>query len=104
MWIVELLVRRPDLCGANIALPHSEESARHFGIRPTALLAKVHNQIDWVRALKETWRNHEPWSRRGLIWSTSVLPGGERRPFLSMVVEQGDALDAAVAKLLLSQC
>jgi hypothetical protein len=103
MWIVELLVRRPDLCGANIALPHSEESARHFGIRPTALLAKVHNQIDWVRALKETWRNHEP-CRRGLIWSTSVLPGGERRPFLSMVVEQGDALDAAVAKLLLSQC
>ena len=103
MWVLELLVRRPDLCEANVALPHSEESARYFGIRPTALIAKVHNQIDWVRALKETWRNHEPWSRRGLIWSTSILPSGERRPFLSMVVEQGDALDAAIAKLMLSQ-
>jgi hypothetical protein len=31
------------------------------------------------------------------------LPSGERRPFLSMVVEQGDLLDAAVAKFLLSR-
>ena len=103
MWIMELFVRRPDLCPSAEALTYADDFARQFGIRNGALLAAAHNQIDWVRAHKETWRNHEPWGRRALIWSTSILPSGERRPFLSMVAEQGDQLDAAIAKYLLSK-
>jgi hypothetical protein len=103
MWILDLLTQRPDLCGPAEALGNAEEMQTVLGLRPSALLAKAHKQIDWVRARKETWRNHEPWDRRALIWSTSVLPGGERRPFLSMVAQQGDILDSAVAKYLLSQ-
>jgi len=102
-WILELLHRRPDLCSAADAIALAEESTGDLGYRPAALLAAAYKQIDWVRARKETWRNYEPWSRRALIWSTSALPSGERRPFLSMVVEQGDLLDAAIAKLLLSK-
>jgi hypothetical protein len=103
MWVLDLLIQRPDLCGPVQALAIAEEGRNLLGIRPSALLAAAHKQIDWVRARKETWRNHEPWDRRALIWSTSILPSGERRPFLSMVAEQGDQLDAAVAKHLLSQ-
>ena len=103
MWILELLRRRPDLCSAADALGLAEESTADLGYRPAALLAAAYKQLDWVRARKETWRNYEPWSRRALIWSASTLPSGERRPFLSMVAEQGDLLDAAVAKYLLSK-
>ena len=103
MWILDLLHRRPDLCSATDAIALAEESTAEFGYRPAALLAAAHKQVDWVRAHKETWRNYEPWSRRALIWSASTLPSGERRPFLSMVAEQGDLLDAAIAKLLLSR-
>jgi hypothetical protein len=103
MWILDLLTQRPELCQPAEALACADEGQRSFGIRPSALLAIAHNQIDWVCAQKEAWRNHEPWDRRALIWRTSVLPSGDRRPFLSMVAEQGDHLDAFVAKYLLSQ-
>jgi len=103
VWLLELLYRRPDLCSAVEALALAEESNTDLGSRPTALLAAAHKQIDWVRARKEAWRNYEPWSRRALIWSSSILPSGEKRPFLNMVSEQGDQLDAAVAKFLLSK-
>jgi hypothetical protein len=102
MWVLDLLANRPDLCSPTEALACAESSSG-LGIRPTALLAATHKQIDWVRAKKETWRNHEPWDRRALIWSASALPSGERKPFLTMVSEQGDQLDAAVAKYLMSQ-
>jgi hypothetical protein len=103
MWILELFYRRPELCPASEAIALAEESTGDLGYRPTALLAAAHKQVDWVRARKETWRNYEPWGRRALIWSASILPKGERRPFLSMVAEQGDLLDAAIAKYLLNK-
>lgn len=103
MWLLELILRRPDLCECNEALKFAEKSSKHLGVRPQALMAAVYNQVDWIRSKKETWRNNEPWDRRAIIWSTSKLPTGERRPFLSMVAEQGDILDVAVAKWLLSQ-
>jgi hypothetical protein len=103
MWILDLLTSRPDLCESSEALHCAEESVKYLGIRPFALLAAAHKQIDWVRSRKETWRNHEPWDRRALIWSSSVLPRGERKPFLSMVIDQGDPLDAAVSKFVMSK-
>ena len=103
MWVLELLYRRPDLCPATDALALAEESTADLGYRPAALLAATYKQVDWVRARKETWRNYESWSRRALIWSASALPSGERKPFLSMVAEQGDLLDSAIAKLLMSR-
>ena len=102
IWLLDLLARRPDLCQPARALDYAEGTPKSFGIRQTALIAAAYNQIDWVRARKETWRNQEPWRRRALIWSASILPSRERRRFLSMVAEQGDHLDAAVAKYLLS--
>lgn len=102
MWILELLSKRPDLCPATAAIALAEESIPSLGYRLPALIAKAYKQVDWVRARKETWHNYEPWGRRALIWAASTLPSGERRPFLSMVAGQGDAIDAAIAKYLLS--
>ena len=98
MWILELLSRRPDLLEAEAALKFAEESIRDLGLRPLGLLALAHRQADWVRGYKETWKNHAPWDRRAIIWAASMLPRGEKKPFLQMVAEDGDALDAAVAK------
>ena len=102
MWLLELIYRRPDLCTAAQAFALAEESSSYLGHRPAALMASAYKQIDWVRSRKETWRAYEPWSRRALIWSASSLPSGERRPFLAMVAEQGDKLEAALAKYLLA--
>jgi len=79
LWMLELLYRRPDMCSAANALALAEESAHFLGHRPTALLAAAYKQIDWVRPRKETWRNYEPWSRRALIWSSSILPTGGKK-------------------------
>jgi hypothetical protein len=103
MWLLELFLNRPDLCGCDRALTFAQSSVRYLGIRPMALIGAAYQQVDLIRSRKETWRNNEPWDRRAIIWSTSKLPSGERRPFLTMVAEQGDILDAAVAKWLLSQ-
>ena len=102
-WVLELILKRPDLCNATEALRLASHAAKSIGSRALALTAKVYNQLDWVRSRKETWRNFEPWDRRAVIWSASVLPSGERRPFLDMVAEQGDVLDASLAKYLLSK-
>jgi hypothetical protein len=103
MWLIELILRRPDLCECSTALSLAANSSAALGVRPQALMAAAYNQVDWIRSKKETWRNNEPWDRRAIIWSASKLPSGEKRPFLSMVLEQGDVLDAAVAKWLMSQ-
>jgi hypothetical protein len=98
MWILELLSRRPDLLDAGTALKFAEESTKKLGLRAIGLVALSYKQADWVRGYKETWKNHAPWDRRTIIWAASMLPKGEKKPFLQMVTEDGDPLDAAVAK------
>jgi hypothetical protein len=98
LWILELLSKRPDLSDAKTALGFAREPGSDQRIRMTGLLALAYKQADWVREHKETWKNHSPWDRRAIIWSASMLPRGERTPFLQMVAEDGDLLDAAVAK------
>jgi hypothetical protein len=102
MWALDLLLQRLSLSPAAEALQFAAESIADLGDRPVALIAGAHRQVDWVRDRKETWRNYSPWDRRALLWSTQALPRGERHPFLSLVIEQGDPLDAAIAKYLRS--
>jgi hypothetical protein len=102
MWALELLLRRTDAATPAQAIDLATESAADLGDRPVALLAGAHRQVDWVRDRKERWRNYTPWDRRALIWATKALPRGERHPFLALVIDQGDALDAAIAKHLRS--
>ena len=103
MWLIDLFLQRPDLSDASHAMQLAESSKSSLGIRASALMAAAYNQLDWVRFKKETWRNHELWDRRALIWASSILPSGERRPLLGMIEEQGDILDSAIAKFLLSR-
>ena len=102
MWILQLIAQRPDLCDAKEAMALADTGTKVLGVRPLAMMARAYRQLDWVRAKKEIWSNHEPWDRCAVIFTSSVLPSGEKRPFLTMVAEQGDVLDAAVAKFLLS--
>jgi hypothetical protein len=102
MWALQLLLLRPSTATPVVALEFAGESHADLGDRPIALLAGVHRQVDWVRDRKETWRNYTPWDRRALLWATQALPRGERHPFLSLVMDQGNPLEVAIAKHLRS--
>lgn len=98
LWMLELLRRRPDLASATDAIRLAEVAKPHLGNRPAALLAGVHGQADWVRAHKETWRNHSDWDRRAILLAGASLPRGERRHWLSQVKNTSVRLDRAVAE------
>lgn len=76
------------------------ESTPQLRIRMLAAVAKATNNVDWVREHKEDWACLGSWDRRALIYASSVLPTDERRPWLGVIEESGDFLDAAVAKLV----
>ena len=98
LWILEFFIRRPGSIGYLDALRIATESRDSLGMRPTALLAKAYDQVQWVRSQKEQWANHSPWDRRAIIWSATVLPDDERRHWCGMVRDTtSDPLDRAVA-------
>jgi hypothetical protein len=98
MWILDFFIRRPKSVSYMDAFRIAEESRDTLGVRPMALLAKAHNQVQWVRSQKEKWANHAPWDRRAVIWAASVLPDDERRHWCGLVKEiASDPLDRAVA-------
>jgi hypothetical protein len=67
------------------------------------MIAKVYQQIDWIRHHKETWRNTPPWDRRAIIWAIQALPGDEGKHGLRQVKETStDILEKAVAAKALS--
>ena len=76
------------------------ETCKRFQTRMMACVARFTNNVDWVREHKEDWASLGPWDRRALIYSSSILPKDERRPWLGVVQDGGDFLDAAVARLV----
>jgi hypothetical protein len=97
MWGLEILCARPDIATVHTAARIAAGAAPQIATRYAALIAQKFGQVDWVRARKENWQNNGPWERRAIIRASSVLPGGERRPWLEMVKESGDIIDRAVA-------
>ena len=98
--MLEFFIRRPGSVDYLDALRIANESRDSLGTRPIALLAKAHNQVQWVRSQKERWANHAPWDRRAIIWSASILPEDERRHWCGLIKDTAsDPLDRAVAIL-----
>jgi len=79
------------------------EKCGSFARRLSALVAKEHKIVDWVRENKENWSNFGPWERRALIFSASALPRDERNSWLGIVQESEDLLDRVVASTLFSK-
>lgn len=103
MWGLEIFHQRPEMATAEVSFSLSEDSGGALGLRYRALAARNYRQLDWVRAQKETWRNHGAWDRRAIIWSSCALPAGERRPWLELIADSADVIDRAVAKFAASQ-
>lgn len=98
MWVFDLLSKRPELFTFEEALALAEDSNETLGLRPTALIARAYNRIDWIRQYKENWQCHDPWERRAIIWATSVLPMDERRPWVGKLKDTtSDLLEKSVA-------
>jgi len=103
LWALHIIDERPDMVARDVAIELAEESSPTLGARPKAQTARRNKQLDWVRRQKETWRNYGPWDRRGIIWSSCVLPKGERQHWLGLVKKSGEPLDQAVAQLAASE-
>lgn len=99
LWVLDLLVRRPDLATFTKAMAFAKAHEHALGLRPQALLAKAYGQVHWVRSCKNDIANLKPTDRRALIWASSILPPSERNAWLTMVEKLlPDPLDAAIAK------
>lgn len=102
-WGLEIMDERPDMVARDAAIELAEGSSTALGARPMALVARRNKQVEWVRQQKDTWKNHGPWDRRAIIWSSSVLPKDERRHWLKLVEKDAEPLERAVAQLAASQ-
>lgn len=71
-------------------------------IRSMVLLAQRVGAVEVVRSHKEDWRALGEWDRRALIMSSSILPMGERRPWLTHVRAACSGLDKVLATYALS--
>jgi len=103
MWGLEMFRQRKEMGSESQIWALTEDSVPSLGQRYLALIACTFGQLDWVRACKENWRNHGAWDRRAIIWSSSILPQTERRPWLDIVAGSGDHCDAAIAQFVRSQ-
>jgi hypothetical protein len=97
MWGLEIFRQRKEMGSESQTWALAEDSVSSLGKRYVALIACTFGQLDWVRACKENWRNHGAWDRRAIIWSSTILPQTERKPWLDVVAGSGDHCDAAIA-------
>jgi hypothetical protein len=102
-WGLEIMDERPDMVARDAAIELADGSSTPLGARPMALVARRNKQVEWVRQQKDTWKNHGPWDRRAIIWSSSVLPKDERRHWLKLVEKDAEPLERDVAQLAASQ-
>jgi hypothetical protein len=93
IWCLHAFSVIPQLCCSDVAFGLAEGSADPvIAGRYSALLAKAHRTIDWVRERKETWANTPPSVQRAIVWAASVLPPDERRAWLDGPANAGDPL------------
>ena len=100
IWCLHTFALIPQLCEAPVAFGLAEDSADPvISGRYSALLAKAHRTIDWVRERKETWANTPPPVQRAIVWAASALSADERRAWLEGPANAGDPLLRWVALL-----
>jgi hypothetical protein len=100
IWCLHAFAVIPQLCRTDAAFALAEGSTDPvIAGRYSALLAKAHRTIDWVRERKETWANTPPPVQRAIVWAASVLSPDERRAWLDGPANAGDALLRWVALL-----
>lgn len=100
IWCLHAFALIPQLCRKDTAFALAEGSADPvISGRYSALLAKAHRTIDWVRERKETWANTPPAVQRAIVWAAAVLPADERKAWLEGPVNASDPLLRWVALL-----
>jgi len=100
IWCLHAFAVIPQLCRPDVAFALAEASSDPIiSGRYSALLAKAHGTIDWVRERKETWANTPPAVQRAIVWAASALPPDERRAWLDGPINASDPLLRWVALL-----
>lgn len=71
-------------------------------IRNCAIFARTNNTISWVRSNKDSWSISNPWDKRGIIYSASVLSKDERNKWMDLIIQNGDLIDKSLAMYIKS--
>jgi hypothetical protein len=102
LWVASFLIHNtPDELRSEV-IRICEEAQVASGLRLHAMLAQELRMTEWIRMQKEIWQNHDPWTKRSIIWAASALGKDERNYWLKRVQNAGDILDKAVANAALS--
>lgn len=74
--------------------PHSSNEIK----RKILLAAHESNAADWIRELKESYGNFDPWSKRAFFVSIHSLPIEERKFFITNMVHSTSVLEDLMIK------
>lgn len=59
-------------------------------------MAKSRNDTSWIRTYRDSVELLGIWDKRGVLYSSSILPKDERRPWVDSVTVSGDIIDRAL--------
>lgn len=98
LWIARLLSNK---CFNTIDLPKNYDSFPD--IRNKSIIALRRQDTTWVRSFRGKVTVLGPWDKRAVIYSSSVLPLDEMKPWISNIAASGDIVDQSIASFLISK-
>jgi uncharacterized protein (DUF4415 family) len=103
LWVADFLIQNASDETRNDVIRICEVSQQDLGLFVHALVARQLKMVEWIRMQKEIWQNHDPWTKRSIIWAAAALGKDERTYWLKRVQNAGDILDRSVAIAALSK-
>jgi hypothetical protein len=98
IWISYLL---QDECFNHIGLSLKYDNI--LSERARALIALRQKDTTWLRGFRDNMNVLGPWDKRAVLYSTSILPSGEMKPWVRAVASNGDIIDKSISAYLLSK-
>lgn len=102
-WCMDAFTTKPGLCDPKDVVRLTRPLSDPYRVRYTALFAREHVNLAWVRSNKENWNNHSPWETHAILWAGKILGSDERTHWLGEIARQyPDPLIQAIAKAVIS--
>lgn len=98
LWISYLLQNR-HLSTINL----SKNYGKVQSIRDRALIARTRQDTTWIRDFRDNIHVLGPWDKRAVLYSSSILPSDEMKPWISISAASGDIVDRSISSYLISQ-
>ena len=98
LWISHLL-SHPSFSKINLPETYDTISTTRF----RTLIAIRKKDTTWVRSFRDNVDTLGPLDKRAVLYSSSILPLDEMRPWLNSVTSNGDIVEQSIAHYLISK-